>query len=66
LPAIAQLHDGIARRCGGPQGNGMSESVVNTFKRDDARRMNLADAASVMERLPGAFECFDTAHRNRV
>jgi putative transposase len=45
-----------------PQSNGMAESFVNTFKRDYVSRMDLADAATVMEQLPAAFEHFNTVH----
>jgi putative transposase len=45
-----------------PQSNGMAESFVNTFKRDYVSRMDLADAATVMEQLPAAFEHFNTIH----
>ena len=45
-----------------PQSNGMAESFVNTFKRDYVSRMNLADATTVMEQLPAAFEHFNTVH----
>ena len=45
-----------------PQSNGMAESFVNTFKRDYVSRMNLADAATVLEQLPAAFEHFNTVH----
>jgi putative transposase len=45
-----------------PQSNGMAESFVNTFKRDYVSRMNLTDAATVMEQLPAAFEHFNTVH----
>ena len=45
-----------------PQSNGMAESFVNTFKRDYVSRMDLADAAALMEQLPAAFEHFNTVH----
>lgn len=45
-----------------PQSNGMAESVVNTFKRDYVSRKHLADAGTVMARLPGAFEHFNNVH----
>jgi transposase InsO family protein len=45
-----------------PQSNGMAESFVNTFKRDYVSRMDLADAATVMEQLPAAFEHFNAVH----
>lgn len=45
-----------------PQSNGMAESFVNTFKRDYVSRMDLADAATVMNQLPAAFEHFNTVH----
>jgi transposase InsO family protein len=45
-----------------PQSNGMAESFVNTFKRDYVSRMDLGDAATVMEQLPAAFEHFNTVH----
>ncbi len=45
-----------------PQSNGMAESFVNIFKRDYFSRMDLADAATVMEQLPATFEHFNTVH----
>lgn len=45
-----------------PQSNGMAESFVNTFKRDDVARMDLRDAATVKAQLPAAFEHFNEVH----
>jgi len=45
-----------------PQSNGMAESFVNTFKRDYVSRMNLADARTVLDQLPAAFEHFNEVH----
>ena len=45
-----------------PQSNGMAESFVNPFKRDDVARMNLKDAASVTAQLPAPFERFNEVH----
>ena len=45
-----------------PQSNGMAESFVNPFKRDDVARMNLKDAASVTAQLPAPFEHFNEVH----
>ena len=45
-----------------PQSNGMAESFVNTFKRDYVSRMDLADARTVLDQLPAAFEHFNEAH----
>jgi putative transposase len=45
-----------------PQSNGMTESFVNTFKRDYVARMDLRDAATMMAQLPAAFEHFNEVH----
>ena len=45
-----------------PQSNGMAESFVNTFRRDYLSRMDLADAATVLEQLQPAFEHFNEIH----
>ena len=45
-----------------PQGNGMAESFVNTFKRDYVARMDRGDARTVLEQLPAAFEHFNEVH----
>ena len=45
-----------------PQSNGMAESFVNTFKRDYVARMDLRNAATVLEQLPAAFEHFNEVH----
>jgi len=45
-----------------PQSNGMAESFVRTFKRDDVARMDLSDAATVLAQLPAAFEHFNEMH----
>ena len=41
---------------------GDAESFVNTFKRDYMSRMDLCDAPTVLDQLPGAFEHFNEIH----
>ena len=38
-----------------PQGNGMSESCVNTFRRDYESRMDVSDAPTVLAQLAAAY-----------
>ena len=46
----------------GPQSNGMGESFVRTFKRDYADLAHRPDAQTVMRRLAGWFEHYNTRH----
>ena len=45
-----------------PQSNGLTESFVNTFKRDYLGRMDLTHARTVLAQLPAAFEHFNEVH----
>jgi transposase InsO family protein len=45
---------GLTPECS-PQGNGMAESFVNTFKRDYVSRMHPGNAATVLAQLLAAF-----------
>ena len=43
----------------GPQSNGMAETVVNTFERDDVSRVVLVDARTMMAQMAAAFVHFN-------
>lgn len=45
-----------------PQSNEITESFVNTFKRDYVPHMDLRDARAVLMQLPAAFEHFNEVH----
>ena len=49
-----------------PQSNGMAEAFVKTFKRDYARVSPRPDAASVLRRLDGWFEHYNTVHPHKA
>jgi len=49
-----------------PQSNGMAEAFVKTLKRDYARVNPCPDAASVLRRLDGWFEHYNTVHPHKA
>lgn len=48
-----------------PEGNGMAEAFVNTFKRDYVHVHARPDTATVLAQLPGWFEDYNERHPHK-